>query len=98
MGVHLFGWLPIRDMITIGFFSLAIFLFYEVKRTKGSERYSIWLSGIVLWNVGMIFDALRRMEGLSALRLVEHSFQLVGSCVITYAAYKTYDRVVKGGE
>ncbi len=91
--VQLFGWLPIRDIIAIVFFCIAIALLFTNKKTKATN---IWVIGILLWTIGMIFDALRRVEGWSALRIVEHSFQLTGSIVIAYAAYKTYRKLLGG--
>jgi hypothetical protein len=97
MGNYMFGWLPVRDIISVVLFSLAFYMFLGIRKEKASSKYDSWILGILLWTLGMVFDALRRMEGMGVLRLVEHSFQLVGSVVISFAAYQTYARVKEVG-
>jgi hypothetical protein len=97
MGNYLFGWLPVRDVISVVLFATAFYLFLKIKQEKASAKYNNWILGILLWTMGMVFDALRRIEGMGVLRLVEHTFQLTGSMVITYAAYQTYTRVKEVG-
>lgn len=91
---NLFGWFPIRDLITITFFAVALALLITNQKTK---KTNIWIIGIFLWTIGMFFDALRRLEGWDILRIMEHLFQLAGSLVIAYAAYKTYKKERGGG-
>lgn len=93
MADYLFGWLPPRDVLAILLFGISLVIFLELERTKHAGKLKLWLLGISFWLVGMVFDALRHVEGWGILRIVEHSFQLGGSVIIAYAAYEANKRL-----
>lgn len=93
MAEYMFNWLPVRDVIAVVLFAVSLLLLAEVKKTRKAGQLDAWMVGISLWMVGMIFDALRRVDGWGALRIAERLFQLAGSIAVAYAAYGSHRRM-----